>query len=63
MSLHSPVPDDKLKIEFIVFHDSKLLGDKCIGRVEIGVGELLERQRQLPGEGESYVTSNERHST
>ena len=46
-------------IVFSVFRDSTLARDKCLGREEVKVKELLELQRQQPEKGELFDSIND----
>ena len=43
--LHSPIPSRSSKISFSVL-GGNILGEKCLGRCDIDVEELVERQSQ-----------------
>ena len=49
--LHSPILGGSSNVTFSVLRDG-LFKDKCLGRVEIDVEGLLERQRLQPNGGE-----------
>ena len=51
--LHSSIPCRSLKTTFRVLRDS-IYGDKCLGKCDIDVEELLERQNQQVDGGECH---------
>ena len=53
--LYSPSLDSSLIIVVTLLHDSSL-GDKCLGKVNISMKQLLELQHLKPNEGEYYLT-------
>jgi len=55
MQLTSLALGDSSNVVFSVFH-KRILQDKCLGRIEIDVRELLEHQHQHVGEGEHFVS-------
>jgi hypothetical protein len=51
---HSPLLDSSCKVTISVLQD-RMLGDKCLGKVDIDLERLLERQNLQVNEGECYL--------
>jgi hypothetical protein len=51
---HSPSLDSSLTFVVTLLHDGSF-GDKCLGKIDIGMGRLLELQSQQLNEGEYHL--------